>query len=161
MTSIFEGLTNISSLNSSVDLLKLAQQNSAGLDSSSSLSDPAAFQIQIEQSFNQMLNTLISPSNEEDQQNSSDPFSFLNNNSDQNSLLTQNNTNTATLQQLNMIESNSKLLGRVVTYLDQSGNEQKSAAVSKITFTQNLTPVLNLSNGDSIAVGAVTSISNP
>jgi len=104
---------------------------------------------------------LISPSDTENEENKSDPFSFLTNNSDQNSLLTQQNSSVSTImQQLNTLESNSALLGRTVTYIDSASNEQKSAIVSKITFTSNLTPVLNLSNGDTIAVGAITSISS-
>ena len=161
MSGLFDGLSNISSLNSSVDLMKLAQQNSAGLNSTTLSNDPATFQIQMQQSFNQMLNMLISPSDTENEENKSDPFSFLTNNSDQNSLLTQQNSSVSTImQQLNTLESNSALLGRTVTYIDSASNEQKSAIVSKITFTSNLTPVLNLSNGDTIAVGAITSISS-
>jgi hypothetical protein len=161
MSSIFDGLSNISSLNSSVDLMKLAQQNSSGLNSTSVSTDPSTFRIQMEQSFNQMLNILIAPSDSENEENSSDPLAFLNNNnSDQSSLLTQNSSVSTILQQLNSLESNSTLLGRTVTYLDSASNEQKSAIVSKITFTSNLTPVLNLSNGDTIAVGAITSVSN-
>jgi len=161
MSALFDGLSNISSLNSSVDLMKLAQQNSAGLNSTTLSNDPATFQIQMQQSFNQMLNMLISPSDTENEENKSDPFSFLTNNSDQNSLLTQQNSSVSTImQKLNTLESNSALLGRTVTYIDSASNEQKSAIVSKITFTSNLTPVLNLSNGDTIAVGAITSISS-
>lgn len=159
--SIFDGLSNISSLNSSVDLVKLAQQNSAGLNSSSLSTDPSTFQIQLQQSLNQMLSDFLTPSDDQNNDNnSSDPFSFLTNNSDQNSLLTSTSSASTIMQQLNALESNSALLGKTVIYLDQTSNEQKSAVVSKITFNQNLTPMLNLSNGDTIAVGAVLSVSN-
>jgi hypothetical protein len=160
MSGLFDGLSNISSLNSSVDLLKLAQHNSAGLNSTTLSTDPSTFQIQMAQSFNQMLDILISSSDKENETDNSDPLSFLNNNSNQNSMLTQSSSVSTILQQLNSLESNSILFGRTVTYLDSASNEQKSALVSKITFTSNLTPVLNLSNGDTIAVGAITSISS-
>ena len=160
MSALFDGLSNISSLNSSIDLLKLAQQNSEGLNSTTLSTDPSTFQIQMAQSFNQMLDILISSSDKENETDNSDPLSFLTNNSNQNSLLTQSSSVSTILQQLNSLESNSTLLGRTVTYLDSASNEQKSALVSKITFTSNLTPVLNLSNGDTIAVGAITSISS-
>jgi hypothetical protein len=159
---MFEGLSNISSLNSSVDLMKLAQQNSTALNSTTLSNDPSTFRIQMEQSFNQMLNLLIYPNESEgEEENSSDPLSFLTNNNDQNSLLTQSSSSVSTiLQQLNKLEGNSTLLGKTVTYVDSASNEQKSAIVSKITFTSNLTPVLNLSNGDTIAVGAISTVSN-
>ena len=153
MSDVLDGLSNYTNLSSNIEALKAAQVNSA--PNQSGLTDPSTFRIQMEQNFNQMLNTLLSTSDEESDQNSSDPFASLTNSSSS----TSQTLDSASLQRLSEMEKNSPLLGREVGYFDTRSGEQKKGKITSISFTSNASAILNLSNGESIPAGAATSIS--
>lgn len=163
MSDILDGLSNYTNLTSNIDALKAAQSNSSSaLTSSSStsasgLTDPQTFRLQTEQNFNQMLNTLMSTSNDKSDETSSDPLSSLINSYQSSS--TSQTLDSASLQRMSDMEKNSPLLGRVVSYFDAQTGEQKSGKIDSISFTSNASAMLNLSNGDTINAGAVVSIS--
>lgn len=159
MSDTLDGLSNIYSIQANLEALKNAKNNSAAaLNTGKSQVDPGAFLLQKEQTFNTMLNTLISSPDEEKQQNSSNYFDFLDNS--QNSSLSglTGQQNTVDLQRLAQMEQYSPLIGRTATYFDSSSNLEKSGVIGSLSFKNDSSVVLVLSNGTEVPAGAVTGV---
>ena len=163
MSSVFDGLSNINSLTNSINALKKAQQAGTTV---AQPTDPKNYALQLEQNFNQMLTSLTSTPDDNSDEDSSDPFSFMNTNST-NSLLSQygvsstaSQSNLST-QQLAVLEGSASLLGREVTYNNPTAAGVKTGIVAKVTFDQNSNPVLVLTDGTSLSPQAVLAVIKP
>lgn len=154
MTDITDGLSNIYKIQTNIEALKNAQQNSAAALNTSgstgkSQSDIDSFLLQNEKSFNGMLDLLVNGSDQQnDQSSSSDIFSGLD--TGQNPAVS-----TTDLKQLEVMEQYSPLIGRTATYFDPTTGEQKSGIISQITFDANASALLVFADGSKIAAGAV------
>jgi hypothetical protein len=156
MSSSFDGLENIYSIQANIDALKKAQSNKeSALNANKGQVDPDSFLLETQQNFNSMLNTLIGSSDDDKEKSSSDYFSFLD--SSQSSSLSSLQSS-ADLQKLQAMEQNSSLIGRTVTYYGTDSNEEKSGVISKISFNSSSTPILVLQDGTELPAGAVTGL---
>jgi len=156
MSSSFDGLENIYSIQANIDALKKAQSNKeSALNANKGQVDPDSFLLETQQNFNSMLNTLIGSSDDDKEKSSSDYFSFLD--SSQSSSLS-SLQNAADLQKLQAMEQSSPLIGRTVTYYGTDSNEEKSGVVSKVSFNSSSNAVLVLKDGTELPAGAVTGL---
>jgi len=72
MSSLMDGISNVNSITAQINSLNSKELIEEGLQ------DPQMIKYTLEKNFNQMLNDLLSTSNDdEDEDESSDPFSFL------------------------------------------------------------------------------------
>ena len=149
MSSITDGLENIYSIQANIESLKNAQQNSSS--ATKSQVDPDTFLYQTAQSFNKMLDSLLSSSDEDKESSSSDLFGFLDN-SQQSYIdsLTKQQAATTTQQ-----AQSSPLIGRTVTYFSTETGAETSGVVSQISLERG-GQVLILSDGTILPAGAVT-----
>jgi hypothetical protein len=154
MSDLFDGFSNIDSLTARINALKNSQENSpaaAASDKSAAL-DPDTFILETQKNFNQMLNSLMAPAdNNNDGSGSSDPFSFMTD-SNQSALQAQiekmSNAAGGT-QNLAVLGEHSPLLGQKAIYQNSAG-AQNAGVVEKILIERNGQAVVVLDNGQKI-----------
>jgi hypothetical protein len=148
-----DGLSNIYTIQANIDALKNAQGNSSAALNNQSQVDPDTFLYQTALSFNQMLDSLVSPSDDEKEKNSSDLFGFLGNSQESYiENLTKQQTATTTQQ-----AQSSPLIGRTATYYDPATGEEKNGVINKVSFDRGGQSLI-LADGTELPAGAVTGL---